>query len=57
MSWYSAAIGDLSLNTQILIIGSGAGGAFTAVTLAEAGFDVLLVEKGQAQPPQVCLTV
>ena len=39
------------LRAKILIIGSGAGGAFSAVTLAEAGFDVLLVEKGHAHPP------
>lgn len=31
---------------EVLIIGSGAGGATTAATLAEAGFDVLIVEEG-----------
>ena len=31
---------------QILILGSGAGGAFTACTLAEAGADVVVVEQG-----------
>ncbi len=31
---------------QVLVIGSGAGGATTATVLAEAGFDVLIVEEG-----------
>lgn len=31
---------------QVLIVGSGAGGATTAALLAEAGFDVLVVEEG-----------
>lgn len=34
------------IETQVLIIGSGAGGAITAATLAEEGFKVLLVEEG-----------
>jgi choline dehydrogenase-like flavoprotein len=34
------------LEAEVLIIGSGAGGATTAATLAEAGFDVLVVEEG-----------
>ena len=33
-------------DAEILIIGSGAGGATTAALLAEAGFDVLAVEEG-----------
>src|SRR5688572_28562994 len=32
--------------TQVLIIGSGAGGAVTAHTLAGAGFDVTVLEEG-----------
>ena len=32
--------------TQVLVIGSGAGGAVTALTLAEAGFDVTVLEEG-----------
>ena len=31
---------------QVLVIGSGAGGATTAAILAEAGHDVLVVEEG-----------
>ena len=34
------------LDAEVLIIGSGAGGATTAAVLAEAGFDVLIVEEG-----------
>ena len=32
---------------QVLIVGSGAGGATTATVLAEAGFDVLVAEEGE----------
>lgn len=32
--------------TQILVVGSGAGGATTAAVLAEGGFDVLVLEEG-----------
>lgn len=34
------------LRTEVVIVGSGAGGATTAATLAEAGFDVIVVEEG-----------
>lgn len=34
------------LTTDVLVVGSGAGGATTATVLAEAGFDVLVVEEG-----------
>jgi len=34
------------LDCQVLVVGSGAGGAPTAAVLAEAGFDVLVVEEG-----------
>ena len=34
-------------DAEILVIGSGAGGATTAALLAEAGFDVLVVEEGE----------
>jgi len=36
------------LRCEVLVIGSGAGGALTAAMLAEAGRDVLLVEEGLA---------
>lgn len=35
-----------TLRTQVLVIGSGAGGAVTAALCAEAGRDVLIVEEG-----------
>jgi choline dehydrogenase-like flavoprotein len=35
-----------SLRAQVLVIGSGAGGASTAALLAEAGYDVLIAEEG-----------
>ena len=35
-----------SLDCQVLVIGSGPGGATTAALLCEAGFEVLLVEEG-----------
>ena len=38
------------LRTDILVIGSGPGGATTAATLAEAGHDVLMVEEGPELP-------
>jgi len=34
------------LDAEVLVIGSGAGGATTAALLAEAGYDVLIVEEG-----------
>lgn len=34
------------VDCDVLIIGSGAGGATTAATLAEAGFDVVIAEEG-----------
>ncbi|MFZ9629923.1 MAG: FAD-dependent oxidoreductase [Ilumatobacteraceae bacterium] len=34
------------MDAEVLVIGSGAGGATTATVLAEAGFDVLVVEEG-----------
>ncbi|MEZ5252136.1 MAG: GMC family oxidoreductase N-terminal domain-containing protein [Ilumatobacteraceae bacterium] len=37
---------DAHLRCDVLVIGSGAGGATTAAELAEAGFDVLVVEEG-----------
>jgi choline dehydrogenase-like flavoprotein len=34
------------LDAEVLVVGSGAGGATTAAVLAEAGFDVLVLEEG-----------
>lgn len=47
MSGGLVAVGSsTSLDAEVLVIGSGAGGATTAALLAEAGFDVLIVEEG-----------
>jgi choline dehydrogenase-like flavoprotein len=37
---------DLELEADVCIIGTGAGGAFTAATLAQAGLSVLMIEEG-----------
>jgi choline dehydrogenase-like flavoprotein len=42
----SAQTADLDLSCDVCVIGSGAGGAVTASTLAGAGIDVLIVEEG-----------
>jgi choline dehydrogenase-like flavoprotein len=39
------------LDTEVLVVGSGAGGATTAAVLAEAGRDVLVLEEGPALEP------
>jgi choline dehydrogenase-like flavoprotein len=38
--------GDLVLGADVCIIGTGAGGAFAAATLAESGLSVLMIEEG-----------
>jgi choline dehydrogenase-like flavoprotein len=38
--------GDLTLEADVCIVGTGAGGAVTAAVLAAAGFDVLMLEEG-----------
>ena len=40
------------MKTDVLVVGSGAGGTVTAVTLAEAGRDVVVVEEGRRFTPQ-----
>lgn len=42
-----------TLETEVLVVGSGAGGATTAVTLAEGGRDVLVLEEGPWVDPDV----
>lgn len=45
--------GDLELRAQVCVVGSGAGGAVVAKTLAEAGLDVVILEEGGHTPPEV----
>ena len=42
----AAQAADLTLSADVCIVGTGAGGAVTAATLAEAGIDVLMLEEG-----------
>jgi len=42
------------LRAEIVVIGSGPGGAITACLLAEAGRDVLLIEEGRHLPTSSC---
>jgi len=46
--------GSNELRAEIVVIGSGPGGAITACLLAEAGRDVLLVEEGDHLPLSSC---
>ncbi len=39
--------GDLELGCDVVIVGSGAGGASTAAELAEGGLDVIVLEEGR----------
>jgi len=41
---------DTEVRTQVVIIGSGAGGALAAAELAERGVDVVLIEEGRLFP-------
>jgi len=40
---------------DVLVVGSGPGGALTALILAQAGVDVILAEEGAAVPTESAL--
>ena len=44
--------GELSVECDVVIVGSGAGGATMAVELAEAGVDVVVIEEGGYHPTE-----
>ena len=46
IQYWKEKSGTQSWKTDIVIIGSGAGGAMAAMTLSEAGFDVVVLEQG-----------
>lgn len=48
---FASYTGPLSLRCQVLVVGSGPGGAVVAKELAEAGLDVILVEEGPPLRP------
>ncbi len=48
--WWGERSASFTESADVVIIGSGPGGAFAALTLAEAGLDVLLVEEGFHHP-------
>jgi len=47
---YSAALGETSLEADVVVVGTGPGGASIARVLAESGRRVVLVEEGPARP-------
>jgi choline dehydrogenase-like flavoprotein len=44
--------GDVTVSCDVVVVGSGAGGATVAAELAAAGFDVVIVEEGGYHPTE-----
>ncbi len=60
MTWYTEPSGEFTDRAKVVIVGSGAGGAMAACTLAEAGIEVIVVEEGRAyqlEPHSLCAAV
>lgn len=49
--WWTRPQEEFTERAQVVVVGSGAGGAFAALTFAEAGLDVVLLEAGEAYLP------
>lgn len=47
-AWWTLPVGELRERARVVVVGAGAGGAFVAATLAEAGLDVVVVEEGHS---------
>lgn len=52
MSWWTAPQGEIEARARVVVVGAGAAGAFVALTLAEAGLDVLVLEEGFHPTPK-----
>lgn len=52
IAYRDAAAGEVALTTDYVVVGSGAGGAIAAITLARAGHRVCLVEAGAWRMPE-----
>jgi cholesterol oxidase len=48
---HSGGIKMAELDFDVVVVGSGFGGSVTAYRVAEAGFGVCVLERGQAYPP------
>jgi choline dehydrogenase-like flavoprotein len=51
VTWFVEPKGDVMERAQVVVVGSGAGGALAALTFAEAGLDVVVLEEGHHIPP------
>ena len=51
-AWFQTKTESFTDRCTVVVVGAGAGGAIAALTLAEAGIDVVIVEEGFHQPPE-----
>ena len=52
MSWWSEPTGQYAARAKVVVVGAGAAGSFVALTLAEAGLDVVVLEEGFSADPK-----